>query len=425
MRSPIIYLVRREGFSSVFASQVARRAASIAAHGFEVGVAVLGTPGQWLRRGLRLRWKGILAQLPRPLQNKVAALPCPPGRVEWPWLESSVLKCWLWMRSVRSTGAIVQGRNTQATYLALRLRDGGLPIRVVFDCRGLVDHELLYDHGFSFANAPPVLRKRALRLGEMQRECALRADSVFCVSSAMVDYLVKDASISREKCEVVPCCVDLELFEQCSQARESIRDELGLSGKLVVGYCGSLVGYQRIEHSLALFRQVLELQPAAHFLAVTTSSEKMRKAAAVAGLNESQYTIRSVRPNEVPGILPAIDVGLLLREKCEVNRVASPVKFAEYLAAGAPVIVSAGIGDYSALVREESVGLTLTDHSDHKLSRAELEPFLRNLEVHRDAIGRRCKDLATRSLGFDVYNPTIASVYRHLGQALTEGGVKC
>jgi hypothetical protein len=42
-----------------------------------------------------------------------------------------------------------------------------------------------------------------------------------------------------------------------------------------------------------------------------------------------------------------------------VNEVASPVKFGEYLASGLPVVMSAGIGDYSELVRRKKVGVIL------------------------------------------------------------------
>ena len=62
--------------------------------------------------------------------------------------------------------------------------------------------------------------------------------------------------------------------------------------------------------------------------------------------------------------LSAADFGLLLRENNIVNNVASPTKFAEYLMAGLPVIISNGIGDFSYFVRFKNVGICIDSHID-------------------------------------------------------------
>lgn len=53
------------------------------------------------------------------------------------------------------------------------------------------------------------------------------------------------------------------------------------------------------------------------------------------------------------------DVGLLLREDSLTNRVASPVKFAEYLRCGLPVVLTPYVGDFSELGATEGVGQTV------------------------------------------------------------------
>ena len=47
-----------------------------------------------------------------------------------------------------------------------------------------------------------------------------------------------------------------------------------------------------------------------------------------------------------------------------VNNVASPIKVAEYLACGLPVIMTQGIGDYSEDLAREPVGLLLDERKD-------------------------------------------------------------
>jgi glycosyltransferase involved in cell wall biosynthesis len=60
--------------------------------------------------------------------------------------------------------------------------------------------------------------------------------------------------------------------------------------------------------------------------------------------------------DEVRSVLEECDHGLLVRYPCVTNRVASPTKFAEYLSAGLPVIISRDVGDFSALVEGQDLG---------------------------------------------------------------------
>ena len=64
-----------------------------------------------------------------------------------------------------------------------------------------------------------------------------------------------------------------------------------------------------------------------------------------------------VAHNQVTDILAACDYGILIRENTVTNQVASPTKFAEYLASGLPVIISANLGDYSAFVETHRCGI--------------------------------------------------------------------
>ena len=63
-----------------------------------------------------------------------------------------------------------------------------------------------------------------------------------------------------------------------------------------------------------------------------------------------------VLPDKVQEILLEADYGILIRDKNTTNRVSSPVKFAEYLAAGLKIIISPAIGDYSEMVVDENLG---------------------------------------------------------------------
>ena len=95
-----------------------------------------------------------------------------------------------------------------------------------------------------------------------------------------------------------------------------------------------------------------------------------------------------------------------------VNSVASPVKFGEFMAAGLPVIISDGVGDFSDLVQRENVGMvvrSLNDPSESERLRQWLETQDRNA-----LSAASCLDVARRHLDLDRQIDQIIELYRSL-----------
>jgi hypothetical protein len=65
--------------------------------------------------------------------------------------------------------------------------------------------------------------------------------------------------------------------------------------------------------------------------------------------------------DKVQPVLSMCDYGILYREQSITNKVAAPTKFAEYLSAGLPVMISEGIGDYTSFVKQHDCGMVLND----------------------------------------------------------------
>jgi glycosyltransferase involved in cell wall biosynthesis len=70
-------------------------------------------------------------------------------------------------------------------------------------------------------------------------------------------------------------------------------------------------------------------------------------------------TLLTLAPNKVQAYLQTCDFGFLLRENSTVNKIASPVKFLEYTANGVIPIISTNVGDYSADVTKNNIGICL------------------------------------------------------------------
>ena len=61
------------------------------------------------------------------------------------------------------------------------------------------------------------------------------------------------------------------------------------------------------------------------------------------------------------------DYGYVYRNQTETNKVASPVKIAEYLSCGLKLLISNSLGDYSNLTTSNNLGFNL-DSNDFNFS---------------------------------------------------------
>ena len=83
---------------------------------------------------------------------------------------------------------------------------------------------------------------------------------------------------------------------------------------------------------------------------------------------------------EVLKELRKYDFGFLLRDDNIVNNTASPIKFLEYVSNGVIPIMSDGIGDYSRLVHDKKIGITL-DSNEIKIFLEDKTIFLRMKQI--------------------------------------------
>ncbi|HEY4798198.1 MAG TPA: hypothetical protein VII99_03885, partial [Bacteroidia bacterium] len=81
----------------------------------------------------------------------------------------------------------------------------------------------------------------------------------------------------------------------------------------------------------------------------------------VTGEFTNRVVCKWVKEQEVPDLLSVCDYGVLLRGRSMTNKVASPVKFAEYLSSGLKILISEQIGDCSQFVIENEAGTVVDD----------------------------------------------------------------
>jgi glycosyltransferase involved in cell wall biosynthesis len=411
----VIHLTAREGLSAVYMAQVARPMSLLRAAGVNVHLVAIPPIGELVRPRLRMRWQERRAEVAGNFGLGISLLPAPPTRLSRLWDPAIALRAKL-QRHCRSVENIVlHCRGTESTLAALRACRGLLRIKVLSDVRGINAPEaMMYQGHVEPDDAPVSIRQLYAERDERQRQAVTSAGAVICVSRAMREELGLRWNIRTESFGVVPCCTDVEAGARAASRREITRGELGLADKLVIAYCGGCQPWQMLDQSLALFRCISEVRPNAHLLALTTDGAGIPSALTSNGIAADQYSILSVPHFKVAEILAAADVGLLLRDASVVNRVASPVKFAEYLSCGLPVIISNGVGDYSGEVKRQALGMVVPAGCRPHAAAEFVIPWLDRLAEEAPSFRLRCSRFAAENLNWERYLPDLLEQYRAL-----------
>lgn len=243
----------------------------------------------------------------------------------------------------------VMGRGTAATRVGLLAKKLGAVKTVIYDGRGAHVAEMK-----EYGSANP----EAVAEGELLESAAvLDTDFRLAVSNELVVYWRREFGYAEDNHGVIPCTVDGAMPSRSAADRERMRATHQLpQDALIFVYAGASQTYQSFDLLEAFLAPVFEARPDAFLLLLSNiSADEL----SLARKYPNRVKISWLAPTDVGGVLAACDYGLLLRAPSVTNQVAAPTKFAEYLAAGLPVIISEGIGDYSRQVREHGVGYVI------------------------------------------------------------------
>lgn len=248
----------------------------------------------------------------------------------------------------------------------------------------------------------------------LERRLAGWADGVRVESAQHRESYLQDnrkANQLRARYRVVPNSVDTRRFVIDKEQRRIMREGLGLSSDTIVFVYSGTLGHGRPNRVMAEFvAQYRTFHPRVHFLVLTyTDLALAHRVLRVPGLQSNEMTILSVPFEDVPLHLQAVDVGLAFQDR-RAHSHSVPLKFAEYLACGLPVVINAGIGNTQEIIERYRVGVVLKDLSPEELKRGAQE--LSALLAKGEALRQRCRRAAKAELSLHVAVGKLAKMYR-------------
>ncbi|QIL77258.1 glycosyltransferase [Hymenobacter sp. HDW8] len=165
--------------------------------------------------------------------------------------------------------------------------------------------------------------------------------------------------VSGERIVTVPCSVDVATFKYDQAKRKQIREQLGFAATAPVGvYVGKFGDIYYDAEAFDLFKAAADhFGPDFRLIILTPNIQsEVRAKLAKVKFTETQVFVTKAPHADVPGYLSAADFAFAPIKPAPCRLFCSPIKVGEYWAAGLPVLLTEGVGDDSAIIRQEGGG---------------------------------------------------------------------
>jgi len=195
------------------------------------------------------------------------------------------------------------------------------------------------------------------------------SDHIVVVTRAFENHLVKHWRVPREKISVVENGVDTELFSPYRDGA-GIRRELGLEGKFIVSYIGTIGMAHGLQTLVEAASQLQSAAPRVVFLLVGEGAEKARIKSLIRERRLVNVHVIDQQPRErIPAYICASDACLVLLKKSELFRTVLPTKMLEFMACARPVILGVE-GEAQGILQKADAGLCVKPEDPAELANA-------------------------------------------------------
>lgn len=159
----------------------------------------------------------------------------------------------------------------------------------------------------------------------------LQADVLAAGSDAVAEHVAR-LGVEEHRIVITPTGMDLDVFRERRDGRAR-RSALGLDGRFVVGWVGSFRGFHALDQAVDALVGMAD----ATLLLVGDGPERGRIEERARAKGVSVVCTGTVPHDSVPELLAVMDVAVVLAESGRPFHY-SPLKLAEYLAAGVAVV---------------------------------------------------------------------------------------
>lgn len=257
-------------------------------------------------------------------------------------------------------------------------------------------------------------------IAAMERDAARGADRVITITEALAEELVA-RGVQESKIVLVPNGVDSERFKPLERDT-ALAAQLGVSGKKVIGYIGSILDYEGIDLLLeaAAVLKTRRGDFAVMLVGDGAEREALEAHAHMQGLDDVVLFVGRVPHEDVESYYSLVDIAPFPRHALPVCEMVSPLKPLEAMAMG-KAVVGSSVQAISEMIDDGRTGLLHTKDDLDSLVNT-LETLLDD-ESLREALGRQSREWVREQRNWDHLTRTIEDVYAELGGVASQTGV--
>lgn len=238
--------------------------------------------------------------------------------------------------------------------------------KFLFDMRGFWADERVDGGLWNLKN--PIYKRVYTYFKKKERTFLAHADAVISLTDCGKDEILTWGinQLKESKITVIPCCVDLELFNPnhiTTSAIQTLKKQLSIqSDDMILGYVGSIGTWYMLSEMLDYFKVAQQKNNQLKFLFVTSESPQfIYHQAKLKGINLDLILVTKCSYPEVAKHIALFDEAIFFIKPTFSKKASSPTKQGEIMAMGIPIICNDGIGDTGTLIRKYEAGKVISE----------------------------------------------------------------
>ncbi|MCB0508734.1 MAG: glycosyltransferase [Bacteroidetes bacterium] len=263
--------------------------------------------------------------------------------------------------------SIVHCRSYIAALVGMKMKKQ-LGVKFIFDMRGLWADERVDGKLWNLKNPLFLLVYNYFK--KKEKAFLEHADYTISLTQNAKDELHSWKHIQHQpiKIEVIPCCVDLALFNPenvNSEIQHKIQNELQLKNEdFILMYLGSIGTWYILEEMMSFFYALKQKKTNAKFLFITKDEhQRIVETAEKYGVSDS-IIIRPGNREEIPSLISIVNFSLFFILPSYSKKASSPTKQGEIMAMGIPIICNVGVGDTDKIVQKYQSGILVSSFDE-------------------------------------------------------------
>jgi PEP-CTERM/exosortase A-associated glycosyltransferase len=223
-------------------------------------------------------------------------------------------------------------------------------IPLVYECRAFWE-DAAVDHGTTTEGG---LRYRFTKM--LETHVFKQADAITTICEGLRSDIVS-RGIPAEKITVIPNAVDIVHFAYGVEPDQTLRAQLRLQNKTVLGFIGSFYAYEGLPLLLEALPMILEKQPETRLLLVGGGPQEalIKQKTKELGLDEQVIFTGRIPHERVQDYYNQVDIFVYPRLSMRLTDLVTPLKPLEAMAQGRLVIAS-DVGGHKELIEHQRNG---------------------------------------------------------------------